>query len=150
MSKPLKHGIARISLAFAVLVVGIARGAVATESALACKLSEEVIDRFIQAATRVPKPTRDEVWGLMRKGRMDRLRLWLDLEAVLGGVATMQYGGRTREVVYWITDGHIVLVTADDIAPENSVLDRTTGRLHLVLSSDWVLPYECEKQPRRF
>jgi hypothetical protein len=81
---------------------------------------------------------------------MDRLTLWLDLEATLGGAATMQYGGRTREVAYWMTDSHIVLVTADEVAPENSVIDRTTGRLHLVLSSDWVLIYKCAKQARKF
>ena len=145
-----KSGIAAVSLALAVLVLGIDRGAVATESVLSCKLSEEVIDRFIHAATCVPKPTREEVWGLMREGRMDRLTLWLDLDAVLGSMATMQYGGRTREVAYWMTDSHIVFVTADEIARENSVIDRTTGRLHLVLSSDWILIYECEKQARKF
>jgi hypothetical protein len=152
MPETLKRGIIRASLAFAVLVLVPGRETVATESTtdvLVCKLSQEVIDGIVQHAARVPKPTHDQVLDLFRERSMDRLTLWLDLGATPGGAATMQYGGKTREVAYMISDSHIMLMTADGDAP-NSAIDRTTGRLHLALSTDMVLIYECEKQTRRF
>jgi hypothetical protein len=106
-----------------------------------CALSDEWIQKLIDASTDIPPPTKEEVIKFMALGKLDEIEI--SFYADNDFLGTGRFMG--RPMPYWITDDYVGYMTADDKGVQNAILHRYSNIL--VFPIGGVIPvikYTCQ------
>lgn len=109
---------------------------------LSCSVTDEWLEKVVEASTRDPRPKKHEIAKKLDENKFKNIEITFDASNKMVGIGTLL----GTQVAYFISDKYVVYTTADDQDSKNSVLIRHSGIF--VLNLGLRITYECNQQGR--
>ena len=135
---------------FICTLAGASAKAIASENNvfLSCTIIDEWFSLMIEASRNDPPPTLDEMKSFAIENGLYQIDLSFDSNRLSSGFGFGQL--MNESMPYWITEEHVIFMTASEDGSENSFLNRYTGRLSLNLTPNMPVIYDCERVERKY
>lgn len=140
----------KLGLLLICALVGASAKVVASESNVffSCSITDEWFSLIIAASRNDPPPTREELKSFATESGLYQIDLSFDPNRLSSGFGFGQL--MNESVPYWITEEHIIFMTASEDGSENSFLSRYTGSFSLNLMPNMPILYDCERRERKY
>ena len=117
-----------------------------TNVVLSCKVADEWIQRVVELSPLDPPPSVKVLIEHLKSGGMYEIEASFDTARTGDGFGLGSL--MSHPMPYWITERHVIFMTADEDGGENSLLNRYTGMLELNLRPTVI--YQCESVERKY